>query len=52
MRTKISMIATMMLMPLILSGCKREAPVLTDQQVEQVFDAQQRMLDGAMCGSL
>nr|WP_143547643.1 hypothetical protein [Rhodopirellula sp. SM50] len=32
-------------MPLILGGCKREPPVLTDQQVEQVFDAQQRVLD-------
>ncbi|WP_147867477.1 hypothetical protein [Stieleria maiorica] len=39
------MISTITLLPLLLSGCKREPPVLTDRQVEQVFDAQTRMLD-------
>ncbi|PAY16099.1 hypothetical protein CKO51_28245 [Rhodopirellula sp. SM50] len=45
MKTNFTMIATMILTPLTLSGCKREPPVLTDRQVEQVFDAQQRVLD-------
>ncbi|WP_147867499.1 hypothetical protein [Stieleria maiorica] len=39
------MISVITLMPLLLSGCKREPPVLTDRQVDQVFDAQQRVLD-------
>ncbi|WP_147869430.1 hypothetical protein [Stieleria maiorica] len=39
------MISTITLLPLLLSGCKREPPVLTGRQVEQVFDAQERVLD-------
>lgn len=28
-----------------MSGCKRKPPVLTERQVEQVFDAQQKIVD-------
>lgn len=45
MKTKISSFATILAMQLILSGCGSDPPVLTGRQVEQVFDAQQKMVD-------
>ena len=45
MKTKPTIISVMVLALPLISGCKREPPVLTGRQVEQVFEAQERVLD-------
>ena len=45
MKTKIKMTAIALVIPFVISGCRRDQPALTDRQVEQVFDSQQKVVD-------